>query len=148
MRCCTQPKSLLACLNTLSGVACINTGRNFIGFELDEHYFGVASDRINKAKHEHETRNYPSLWYWFGGCCQRLHRLPCHAIWLIQAQKPMPIKGVGYLGHTVLMKQMGKRSVWKMSNLPAYKVSWQTRPWLMMSSMVCVCLASKRPCQC
>lgn len=44
-----------------TGVACINTGRNFIGFELDEHYFGVASDRINKAKHEHETRNYPSL---------------------------------------------------------------------------------------
>lgn len=29
-----------------TGVACINTNRNFIGFELDEHYFQVAKQRI------------------------------------------------------------------------------------------------------
>jgi DNA modification methylase len=33
-----------------TGVACINTGRNFIGMELDEQYFTIAQDRINKAK--------------------------------------------------------------------------------------------------
>lgn len=30
-----------------TGVACINTGRNFIGIELDEHYFNIAKERIN-----------------------------------------------------------------------------------------------------
>ena len=29
-----------------TGVACINTGRNFIGIEKDEHYFQVAKERI------------------------------------------------------------------------------------------------------
>jgi site-specific DNA-methyltransferase (adenine-specific) len=29
-----------------AGVACLNTGRNFIGIELDEKYFGIAKDRI------------------------------------------------------------------------------------------------------
>lgn len=33
-----------------TGVACVNTGRNFIGIELDEHYFDVAKERINQAK--------------------------------------------------------------------------------------------------
>jgi DNA modification methylase len=33
-----------------TGVACVNTGRNFIGIELDEQYFKTAQDRINKAK--------------------------------------------------------------------------------------------------
>ena len=32
-----------------TGVACYNTGRDFIGIELDEEYFKVASDRIKKA---------------------------------------------------------------------------------------------------
>lgn len=32
-----------------TGVACINTGRNFIGIELDEKYFGIAEQRINDA---------------------------------------------------------------------------------------------------
>lgn len=31
-------------------VACINTNRNFIGIELDDNYFKIAEDRINKAK--------------------------------------------------------------------------------------------------
>ena len=33
-----------------TGVACINTNRNFIGIELDDDYFKIAEDRINKAK--------------------------------------------------------------------------------------------------
>ena len=32
-----------------TGVACINTGRNFIGIELDEHYYEVAERRIAEA---------------------------------------------------------------------------------------------------
>ena len=31
-----------------TGVACVRTGRNFIGMELDEEYFKVASERIAK----------------------------------------------------------------------------------------------------
>lgn len=30
-----------------TGVACINTGRNFIGMELDKDYFEIAKNRIN-----------------------------------------------------------------------------------------------------
>ena len=33
-----------------TGVACINTNRNFIGIELDEQYFKIAQERINPAK--------------------------------------------------------------------------------------------------
>ena len=33
-----------------TGVACINTNRNFIGIELDDNYFKIAEDRINKVK--------------------------------------------------------------------------------------------------
>lgn len=33
-----------------TGVACINTGRNFIGIELDNDYFNIASQRINDAQ--------------------------------------------------------------------------------------------------
>ena len=29
-----------------TGVACINTNRNFIGMELDENYFAIAKNRI------------------------------------------------------------------------------------------------------
>lgn len=32
-----------------TGVACINTGRNFIGIELDEHYYETAERRIAEA---------------------------------------------------------------------------------------------------
>lgn len=31
-----------------TGVACVNTNRRFIGFELDEHYFNIAKERIEK----------------------------------------------------------------------------------------------------
>lgn len=33
-----------------TGVACVNTNRNFIGIEKDDKYFEIAEDRINKAK--------------------------------------------------------------------------------------------------
>jgi DNA modification methylase len=32
-----------------TGVACVNTGRNFIGFELEKKYYDFAAERINKA---------------------------------------------------------------------------------------------------
>ena len=32
-----------------TGVACVNTNRNFIGIELDEKYFNIAKDRIEKC---------------------------------------------------------------------------------------------------
>ena len=35
-----------------TGVACVNTNRNFIGIELDEGYFKIAQDRINQAVQE------------------------------------------------------------------------------------------------
>jgi DNA modification methylase len=31
-----------------TGVACVNTNRNFIGIEMDENYFKIAKERINK----------------------------------------------------------------------------------------------------
>ena len=35
-----------------TGVACVNTNRNFIGIELDEKYFKIAKERIEKASLE------------------------------------------------------------------------------------------------
>ena len=32
-----------------TGVACKNLNRNFIGIELDENYFNIAKERIDKA---------------------------------------------------------------------------------------------------
>ena len=32
-----------------TGVAAVNTGRSFIGIELDDHYFEVAKQRIEEA---------------------------------------------------------------------------------------------------
>lgn len=37
-----------------TGVACINTNRKFIGIELDENYFNIAKERIEKAQKEIE----------------------------------------------------------------------------------------------
>ena len=31
-----------------TGVACVNTNRNFIGIELDKDYFEIAKERIEK----------------------------------------------------------------------------------------------------
>ncbi len=30
-------------------IACINTNRNYIGFELDKHYCDIATERIQRA---------------------------------------------------------------------------------------------------
>lgn len=37
-----------------TGVACINTNRNFVGMERDDKYFAIAEDRINTAYLERE----------------------------------------------------------------------------------------------
>lgn len=34
-----------------TGIACVNTNRNFIGIELDSGYYDIAQERINKAVH-------------------------------------------------------------------------------------------------
>lgn len=39
-----------------TGVACLNTNRNFIGIELDKDYFKIASDRIENRKNEIDTQ--------------------------------------------------------------------------------------------
>ena len=38
-----------------TGVACVNTNRNFIGIESDENYFNIAESRINQALNEKEN---------------------------------------------------------------------------------------------
>ena len=35
-----------------TGIACINTNRNFIGMELDENYFNIAEERIEKHERD------------------------------------------------------------------------------------------------
>ena len=40
-----------------TGVACLNTNRNFIGMELDGNYFNIAKERINNAVEELSARN-------------------------------------------------------------------------------------------
>lgn len=35
-----------------TGVACVNTNRNFIGIELNEHFFEVAENRIREASEQ------------------------------------------------------------------------------------------------
>ena len=35
-----------------TGVACINTNRNFIGIELDKKYFEIAEKRIKGVRYE------------------------------------------------------------------------------------------------
>lgn len=48
----TNPGELVLdnCMGSGStGVACVNTGRDFIGMELDEHYFTIAKERIEKS---------------------------------------------------------------------------------------------------
>ena len=43
-------KSLLSS----TGVACINTKRNFIGIELDENYFKIARERIENETNDED----------------------------------------------------------------------------------------------
>ena len=37
-----------------TGVACVNTNRNFIGIEMDENYFNIATKRIEEAQELNE----------------------------------------------------------------------------------------------
>ena len=41
--------------NRTTGVACVNTNRNFIGIELDEKYFEIAENRIKQAVNNKES---------------------------------------------------------------------------------------------
>ena len=41
-----------------TGVACVNLNRDFIGMEIDETFFDVAYERIERAKREKEN----TLW--------------------------------------------------------------------------------------
>ena len=47
----SQNATVLDCFmgSGATGVACINTNRNFIGMELDEKYYKIAEERINSA---------------------------------------------------------------------------------------------------
>lgn len=49
--CFPNSKVILDCFmgSGTTGVACINTNRNFIGIELDKQYFDIAQERIEKA---------------------------------------------------------------------------------------------------
>lgn len=38
-----------------TAIACINTNRHFIGFELDTKYFDIAINRINELKHDNNS---------------------------------------------------------------------------------------------
>ena len=40
-----------------TGVACVNTNRNFIGIEIDEKYFNIAKERIESYDRARETGN-------------------------------------------------------------------------------------------
>ena len=42
-----------------TGVACINTNRNFVGVELDENYFNIAEKRIQEALDNKEKNDEP-----------------------------------------------------------------------------------------
>ena len=56
---CTYKNSLvLDCFmgSGSTGVACANTGRDFIGIELDKNYFEVAKQRINAAQNKVKSR--------------------------------------------------------------------------------------------
>jgi DNA modification methylase len=39
-----------------TGVACVQTGRNFIGIEIDEEYFSIAERRIAEAQRNYQPQ--------------------------------------------------------------------------------------------
>ncbi|MHB8552499.1 MAG: DNA-methyltransferase [Thermoplasmataceae archaeon] len=40
-----------------TGVACVQMGRNFIGYELDPDYFKIAEDRIRRTRPDRDDKN-------------------------------------------------------------------------------------------
>ncbi len=56
---CTSEGDLVVdcCMGSgTTGVACLETNRNFIGIELDKHYYEVACDRIDRVKRDEELK--------------------------------------------------------------------------------------------
>ena len=56
IRCSTdEDMTVLDCFmgSGSTGVACVNTNRNFIGIEMDEKYYDIATKRIDDATKEH-----------------------------------------------------------------------------------------------
>ena len=51
-----------------TGVACVNTGRRFIGMEINKSYFDIAKGRINEqirdVNSKYYTSTYNSLQFW------------------------------------------------------------------------------------
>jgi site-specific DNA-methyltransferase (adenine-specific) len=48
----------LTCGSGSTGVACVNTGRNFIGIEKDEKYFEIAKERITEAERHKNNESF------------------------------------------------------------------------------------------
>ena len=44
-----------------TGIACVNTNRGFIGMELDDKYFEIAKERIEKAIAEKERMLFKDI---------------------------------------------------------------------------------------
>lgn len=59
----TENGTVLDCFmgSGTTGVACVNLNRNFIGMEIDEHYFEVAKKRIEDAQREKEQSLFKEL---------------------------------------------------------------------------------------
>lgn len=49
-----------------TGVACVNTNRNFIGFELDKKFYVIAEKRIEEALIEQEQNLFSRIEEWVG----------------------------------------------------------------------------------
>ena len=39
-----------------TGVACVNTNRNFIGIEINEEYYKIAQDRIEETQNKDKNK--------------------------------------------------------------------------------------------
>ena len=44
-----------------TGVACVNTNRNFIGIEMDDKYFEIAEQRIKDQQRKNEEELFRNL---------------------------------------------------------------------------------------
>ena len=57
-----------------TGVACVNTGRKFIGMEMDAGYFAIAQGRINAAMPVPANDNLPWICHDCGNVVNSDHR--------------------------------------------------------------------------
>ena len=51
-----------------TAIACMNTNRNYIGFELDKHYCDIANERIRKALADSTRKDYDEMKVCVGKC--------------------------------------------------------------------------------